>query len=96
MLEEGSDFLDDIKREILKDSIIVFTPKGDAIELPAGSTPLDFAYAIHSDVGNRCLAAKADGAIVPLDSELRNTQVVDIVTGANARPNVNWLKIVIV
>lgn len=94
MLEEGSDFLDDIKREILKDSIIVFTPKGDAIELPAGSTPLDFAYAIHSDVGNRCLAAKADGAIVPLDSELRNTQVVDIVTGAAARPNVNWLKIV--
>ncbi|PKL24527.1 MAG: GTP pyrophosphokinase [Spirochaetae bacterium HGW-Spirochaetae-3] len=94
MLDEGSDFLEDIKREILKDSIIVFTPKGDAIELPAGSTPLDFAYAIHSDVGNRCLAAKTDGAIVSLDSELRNTQVVEIVTGANARPNVNWLKMV--
>ncbi len=94
MLEEGSDFLDDIKREILKDSIIVFTPKGDAIELPAGSTPLDFAYAIHSGVGDRCLAAKTDGAIVSLDSELRNTQVVEIVTSASARPNVNWLKMV--
>jgi len=94
MLESGTEFLDDIKREILKDSIIVFTPKGDAIELPAGSTPLDFAYAIHSDVGNRCLAAKADGAIVSLDSELKNTQVVDIVTSATARPNVNWLKMV--
>jgi len=94
MLEEGSDFLEDIKREILKDSIIVFTPKGDAIELPAGSTPLDFAYAIHSGVGDRCLAAKTDGAIVSLDSELRNTQVVEIVTSASARPNVNWLKMV--
>jgi len=63
LLDAGSDFLEDIKREILKDSIIVFTPKGDAIELPSGSTALDFAYAIHSDVGNRCLAAKADGAL---------------------------------
>ncbi len=94
MLESGTDFLEDIKRELLKDSIFVFTPKGDAIELPAGSTALDFAYAIHSDVGNRCLAAKADGAIVHLDAELRNTQVVDIVTSATARPNVNWLKAV--
>ncbi|MDX9899401.1 MAG: RelA/SpoT family protein [Spirochaetia bacterium] len=94
MLESGTEYLEDIKREILKDSIIVFTPRGDAIELPSGSTPLDFAYAIHSDVGNRCLAAKVDGAIVSLDSELKNTKVVEIVTGANARPNVNWLKIV--
>ncbi len=94
LLESGEDFLADIKRELLRDSIIVFTPKGDAIELPAGATPLDFAYAIHSDVGNRCLSAKADGAIIPLSAELRNTQVVDIQTGANARPNVNWLKAV--
>jgi len=94
LLESGDEFLEDIKREILKDSIIVFTPKGDAIELPSGSTPLDFAYAIHSDVGNRCLAAKADGAIVSLDSELKNTQVVDIVTSATARPNLNWLRMV--
>jgi GTP pyrophosphokinase len=94
MLENGSDFLDDIKRELLKDSIFVFTPKGDAIELPAGSTPLDFAYAIHSDVGNRCLTAKAGGSIIPLDSELKNTQVVEILTSATARPNVNWLRAV--
>lgn len=94
MLESGEGFLEDIKREILKDSIIVFTPKGDAIELAAGSTPLDFAYAIHSDVGNKTIAAKADGAIVPLDSELGNTQVVEILTSATARPNINWLKAV--
>ena len=91
MLESGTDFLEDIKRELLKDSIFVFTPRGDAIELPSGATPLDFAYAIHTDVGNRCLAAKADGAIIPLTGELRNTQVVEIVTSATARPNVNWL-----
>ncbi|HAE21824.1 MAG TPA: GTP pyrophosphokinase, partial [Spirochaetaceae bacterium] len=62
ILESGDEFLEDIKRELLKDSIFVFTPRGDAIELPAGSTPLDFAYAIHSDVGNRTIAAKADGS----------------------------------
>lgn len=94
LLDAGDDFLEDIKREMLGDSIFVFTPKGDAIELPAGSTPLDFAYAIHSDVGNRCLSAKANGAIIPLNAELKNTQVVEIQTGNNARPNVNWLKAV--
>lgn len=94
ILSSGTEFLEDIKRELLKDSIFVFTPLGDAIELPAGSTPLDFAYAIHSDVGSRTLAAKADGAIVPLDARLKNTQVVEIMTGANARPNLNWLKAV--
>jgi GTP diphosphokinase / guanosine-3',5'-bis(diphosphate) 3'-diphosphatase len=94
ILESGDEFLEDIKRELLKDSIFVFTPRGDAIELPAGSTPLDFAYAIHSDVGNRTIAAKADGSIVPLDSRLKNTQVVEIQTSATARPNVNWLKAV--
>lgn len=94
LLESGDEFLEDIKRELLKDSIFVFTPKGDAIELPAGSTPLDFAYAIHSDVGNKTIAAKADGVIVPLDSKLKNTQVVDIQTSATAHPNLNWLKAV--
>jgi GTP pyrophosphokinase len=94
MLEAGSDFLQDIKRELLKDSIFVFTPRGDAIELPAGSTPLDFAYAIHTDIGHRCLAAKSNGAIISLDAELRNTQVVEILTSATARPSVNWLRAV--
>ncbi len=94
MLENGAEFLDEIKRELLRDSIFVFTPKGDVFELPAGATPLDFAYLVHTDIGNRCLAAKADGAIVPLSAELKNTQVVEIVTSATARPNVNWLKAV--
>ncbi|MBP7263358.1 MAG: bifunctional (p)ppGpp synthetase/guanosine-3',5'-bis(diphosphate) 3'-pyrophosphohydrolase [Spirochaetia bacterium] len=90
-LAAGDEFLSGIKAELLKDSIFVFTPKGDPIELPAGATPLDFAYAIHTSVGERTMAAKADGAIIPLDAQLRNTQVVDILTSATARPSVNWL-----
>jgi GTP pyrophosphokinase len=85
-------FLDDIKRELLKDSIYVFTPQGKVIELPVGSTPLDFAFHIHTSIGEHCLLAKADGVIVPLNSELKNTQVVEIVTASNAHPNENWIR----
>lgn len=92
-LSEGAEYLDDIKKELLKDSIFVFTPQGDVIELPAGSTAIDFAFAIHSDIGAHCLGAKADGAIIPLDAELKNTQIVEILTSPNAKPNLNWLKL---
>ncbi|GAB1483453.1 bifunctional GTP diphosphokinase/guanosine-3',5'-bis pyrophosphate 3'-pyrophosphohydrolase [Treponema sp.] len=95
--EEGTrsgTFLDDIKKELLKDSIFVFTPQGKVIELPAGSTPIDFAYQIHSAIGDRCAGAKADGAIIPLSGELKNTQVVEILTSQNARPHLNWLRFV--
>jgi GTP pyrophosphokinase len=90
-LTKGSEYLDEIKRELLKDSIFVFTPKGDVVQLPAGAGPLDFAYAIHTDVGSRCMGAKADGQIIPLDGELRNTQVVEILTSPQAHPTMNWL-----
>ncbi|MDR0760868.1 MAG: HD domain-containing protein, partial [Treponema sp.] len=93
--DQGSEsFLEDIKRELLKDSIYVFTPQGKVIELPAGATPIDFAYAIHSAVGEHCMGARADGGIIPLSSELKNTQVVEILTSTNARPHINWLRIV--
>jgi len=88
----SAEFLEGIKRELLKDSIYVFTPKGDIIELPAGSTALDFAYRIHTEVGNHCLAAKADGVAVRLNEELKNTQVIEIVTSNSARPHLNWLR----
>ena len=90
----STEFLEEIKREVLRDSIYVFTPKGDIIELPRGSTPIDFAYHIHTEVGNRCLAAKANGVIIPLSGELGNTQVIEIITGARARPHVGWLRTV--
>ena len=86
------EFFEHIKREILRDSIYVFTPRGDVIELPRGATPIDFAYHIHTEVGHRCRGAKADGAIVPLSSELANTQVVEILTASNNRPTLRWLQ----
>jgi GTP pyrophosphokinase len=89
--QNSSSFLDDIKREILKDSIYVFTPQGKVIELPAGATPIDFAYAIHTSVGEHCMGAKANGKIAPLTAELKNTQVVEIITSPASHPNVNWL-----
>jgi GTP pyrophosphokinase len=92
--ETSETFLEDIKRELLKDSIYVFTPQGKVLELPAGSTAVDFAYSIHSAVGNHCSGAKANGNIIPLNAELQNTQVVEILTATNARPHVNWLRYV--
>jgi GTP pyrophosphokinase len=98
--EEGADtlssasFLDIIKREFLKDSIYVFTPQGKVIELPDGATAIDFAYNIHSAIGERCVGAKADGAIIPLSQKLRNTQVVEILTSPSAHPHLNWLSFV--
>lgn len=88
----SSEFLEEIKREILKDSIYVFTPKGDAIELPKGATAIDFAYHIHTEVGNHTAGAKADGSIVPLKEPLKNTQVVEVMTNPNAHPHLNWLR----
>jgi GTP pyrophosphokinase len=92
--ESSETFLEDIKRELLRDSIYVFTPQGKVLELPAGSTAIDFAYSIHSAVGDHCSGAKANGNIIPLNAELKNTQVVEILTATNARPHVNWLRFV--
>jgi len=90
----SADFLDEIKKELLRDSIYVFTPKGDVVELPYGSTAIDFAYHIHTDIGDRCTGAKADGAIIPLKEPLKNTQVVEIMTSNTAHPRLDWLRYV--
>ncbi|MDR1100683.1 MAG: HD domain-containing protein [Treponema sp.] len=90
----SASFLEDFKRELLGDSIYVFTPQGKVIELPAGATPIDFAYSIHSAIGEHCAGAKAGGSIIPLSSELRNTQVVEILTSPSAHPHLNWLRLV--
>ncbi len=86
------EFLEEIKREILRDSIYVFTPKGDAIQLPKGSTAIDFAYHIHTEVGQHTMGAKADGAIIPLKEPLKNTQVIEVLTSPGAHPHLNWLR----
>lgn len=92
-IEESESFLDDIKGELLKDTIYVFTPQGHIVELPANATALDFAYHIHTEVGNRTTGAKADGSIIPLSQPLKNTQVIEILTSPNAHPNINWLRL---
>jgi GTP pyrophosphokinase len=89
---DAGEFLDAIKRDILGDSIVVYTPKGDPIELPEGSTAIDLAYHIHSEVGDHVTGAKADGAIIPLTRPLSNTQTIQILTSPSAHPHLNWLK----
>ncbi|MBN2659058.1 MAG: bifunctional (p)ppGpp synthetase/guanosine-3',5'-bis(diphosphate) 3'-pyrophosphohydrolase [Spirochaetales bacterium] len=91
---DSGEFMNSIKKELLEDSIYVFTPKGDSIELPKGSTAIDFAYRIHTDVGHHCMGAKADGAIIPLTKPLRNTQTISVMTSPSAHPHLNWLRYV--
>ncbi|MDR2795128.1 MAG: HD domain-containing protein [Spirochaetaceae bacterium] len=86
--------LEEIKKEVLKDSIFVFTPQGKVMELPQGATPIDFAYGIHTAIGDHCHAAKADGVLVPLSRPLQNTQIVEIITAQNAHPHGKWERIV--
>ena len=83
----------EIKDELLGDSIFVFTPNGDVKELPIGATAIDFAYSIHSRVGETIVGAKADGHIIPLSSPLKNTQIIEILTNPQAHPTVNQLQI---
>jgi len=89
---DSSSWLEGIKAEILRKSIYVFTPQGKVIRLPRGGTPIDFAYHIHSDVGMHCVAAKANGHIIPLKSRLENAQVVEIQTSPLAHPHIGWLE----
>ena len=89
--ETAHDLVESFKIDIFKDEIYIVTPKGDPIPLPEKSTPVDFAYAVHSEVGDRCKAAKVNGNIQPLDYELKSGDVVEIVTAKNAKPSRQWL-----
>ncbi len=89
------EFIENVKIDLFPDEVYVFTPKGSIMELPAGATPVDFAYAIHSDIGNTCVAAKLDRKLAPLSTHLTNGQQVEIVTAPGARPNPAWLNFVV-
>ncbi len=87
-------FFSQLKNDLLGDEIFVFTPKGDVVQLPAGSTAIDFAYHVHSAVGEKIVGAKADGKIIPITKPLENTQIIEILTNPQAHPTENQLKIV--
>jgi RelA/SpoT family (p)ppGpp synthetase len=92
-IQEGGsseEFLESVKVDLFPDKVYVFTPKGRILRLPGGATAVDFAYAIHTDIGNRCVAAKVDRRLVPLRTPLRNGQTVEIITAKGATPNPSW------
>ncbi len=93
-INDPKDFLETMKMDLFATQVFVFTPRGDVIELPAGSTPLDFAFKIHSAIGCKCVGARVNGKMVTIDHTLQNGDIVEIVTSANsAGPSVDWLKI---
>jgi guanosine-3',5'-bis(diphosphate) 3'-pyrophosphohydrolase len=93
-LTDPSEFLESVKLDLFEGDIYVFTPKGELRDFPAGSTPLDFAYAVHTDVGHRCVGAKVNGRMVPLRHKLRSGDTVEITTQPTQKPSKDWLKIV--
>jgi len=90
-----SEVLDSLKRELFSEEVFVFTPQGDLLVLPRGATPLDFAYYIHTEIGNHCAGAKVNGRLVPLNYKLRSGDQVEIITSPHKRPSPDWLKFVV-
>lgn len=93
-MPDAKEFLEAVKGNIFPDTVYVFTPKGDVIELPQGSTPIDFAYNIHTEIGHQCSGAKVNGKLVPLRYKLENGDTVEIITSSGHRPTRDWLKFV--
>jgi len=91
---DSQEFLEHVKVDLFPDEVYVFTPKGRIMPLPRGATAVDFAYAVHTDIGNRCVAAKVNGELVPLRTELRNGDRIEIITTGYAKPNPAWLQYV--
>jgi GTP diphosphokinase / guanosine-3',5'-bis(diphosphate) 3'-diphosphatase len=92
--EDSTDFLESLKIDFFKDRIFTLTPKGEVLDLPAGSTPVDFAYAVHTDIGNHMIGAKINGKLVHFDRELLSGETVEILTQKNRKPNAEWLSFV--
>ena len=89
--EDPNDFMENLKIDLFQDEVFVFTPKGDLFKLPRGSTPIDFAFAVHTWVGMHCIGAKVNGRIVPLKAQLKSGDQVEIITSANQEPHQDWL-----
>ncbi|MEO6772817.1 MAG: bifunctional (p)ppGpp synthetase/guanosine-3',5'-bis(diphosphate) 3'-pyrophosphohydrolase [Kofleriaceae bacterium] len=93
-LRDPTEFLESVKIDLFGDEVYVFTPGGDVKALPKGSCPIDFAYAVHSSIGDHCSGARVNGMIVPLRYQLRNGDTIEIITNPNQKPNKDWLKLV--
>lgn len=93
-LKDPREFIENVRMELFPNEVYVFTPKGDVKALPKGSTPIDFAYSIHSEVGNRCSGSKVNGRLVPLKYELKNGDIVEIITSPKQHPRKDWLEFV--
>jgi GTP diphosphokinase / guanosine-3',5'-bis(diphosphate) 3'-diphosphatase len=91
----SEEFLESVKVDLFPDKVYVFTPKGEILRLPSGATVVDFAYSVHTDIGNRCVAAKVDRRLTPLRTVLRNGQTVEIITAKGAMPNPSWVNFVV-
>lgn len=92
--ETSEQFFDSLVSDLFSEQVFIFTPRGDVIDLKIGSTPVDFAYRIHSNVGDHCVGAKVSGQMVPLDTELQNGDIVEIISRANSAPSLDWLNFV--
>jgi GTP pyrophosphokinase len=92
---DSTEFLEHLKVDLFPDAVYVFTPKGKILSLPRGATAVDFAYAVHTDIGNRCVAVKINDELMPLRTELKNGERVEIITASHAKPNPLWLNYVI-
>jgi RelA/SpoT family (p)ppGpp synthetase len=91
---DSHEFLEHVKVDLFPDEVYVFTPKGRILSLPRGATTVDFAYAVHTDIGNRCVAAKVNGELVPLRTEIKNGDRIEIITASHAKPNPAWIQYV--
>jgi GTP pyrophosphokinase len=94
-VRSSDEFLDTVKTDLFETEIYVFTPTGDVREFPEGATPVDFAYAVHTELGNKCVGARVNGKMVPLKHQLQNGDTVEIVTGKGQEPSKDWLKFVV-
>ncbi len=90
-LEDAQEYLDTVKMNLFTDEVFVFSPRGDVFDLPSGSTPIDFAYRVHTDIGHRCIGARINDRIMPLNSVLKNGDIVEIITSKAAHPTLDWL-----
>lgn len=93
-LSDPNEFLETVKIDLFAEDVFVFTPKGEVKQLPHGSSPIDFAYSIHTDVGNKCIGAKVNGKIVPLKHRLKSGDTIEVITSGTQSPSKDWLKIV--